>query len=202
MNAFGLLLLSAAFVISLIAPILMAIPVLLLFLVHLSSYLVTFIGSTVGYGMSSILYRGALDALEDEKISAERRAIIEQLSEKCVQEISTYRTELTAYAERIGNERTEKINTLFENIHDSIFENNMNGFFASMNQLGNVFGVELQFNTFRKRCSRQTAVDRTDRAAFLQRASGVGYRASSLRNLIKKNFATGVQKPGHKVFFA
>ena len=107
-----------------------------------------FIGSTVGYGMSSILYRGALDALEDEKISAERRAIIEQLSEKCVQEISTYRTELTAYAERIGNEKTEKINTLFENIHDSIFENNMNGFFASMNQLGNVFGVELQFNTF------------------------------------------------------
>ena len=107
-----------------------------------------FIGSTVGYGMSSILYRGALDALEDEKISAERRAIIEQLSEKCVQEISTYRTELTAYAERIGNERTEKINTLFENIHDSIFENNVNGFFTSMNQLGNVFGVELQFNTF------------------------------------------------------
>ena len=45
MNAFGLLLLSAAFVISLIAPILMAIPVLLLFLVHLSSYLVTFIAS-------------------------------------------------------------------------------------------------------------------------------------------------------------
>ena len=45
MNAFGLLLLGAAFVISLIAPILMAVPVLLLFLIHLSSYLVTFIAS-------------------------------------------------------------------------------------------------------------------------------------------------------------
>lgn len=45
MNAFGLLLLGTAFVISLIAPILMAVPVLLLFLVHLSSYLVTFIAS-------------------------------------------------------------------------------------------------------------------------------------------------------------
>lgn len=45
MNAFGLLLLGAAFVISLIAPILMAVPVLLLFLVQLSSYLVTFIAS-------------------------------------------------------------------------------------------------------------------------------------------------------------
>ena len=45
MNAFALLLLGTAFVISLIAPILMAVPVLLLFLVHLSSYLVTFIAS-------------------------------------------------------------------------------------------------------------------------------------------------------------
>lgn len=45
MNAFGLLLLGTAFLISLIAPILMAVPVLLLFLVHLSSYLVTFIAS-------------------------------------------------------------------------------------------------------------------------------------------------------------
>jgi len=45
MNAFGLLLLGAAFVCSLIAPVLLAVPVLLLFLVHLSSYLVTFIAS-------------------------------------------------------------------------------------------------------------------------------------------------------------
>ncbi len=45
MNAFGLLLLGTAFVASLIAPILLAVPVLLLFLVHLSSYLVTFIAS-------------------------------------------------------------------------------------------------------------------------------------------------------------
>lgn len=107
-----------------------------------------FIGSSVGYGMSNILYRGALDALENEKMSLERRTIIEQLSEQCIQEISKHRAKLTEYAEKIGNERTEKINTLFENIHDSIFENNVNGFFTSMNQLGNVFGVELQFNTF------------------------------------------------------
>lgn len=107
-----------------------------------------FIGSTMGYSMSSILYKGALDALEDEKISAERRAIIEKISEQCIKEISNYRNTLIKYAEKISNERTEKINTIFESIHESIIDNDINIFFGSMNQLGNVFGIELQFATF------------------------------------------------------
>ena len=45
MNAFSFVLLVISFVFGMIAPILMAVPVLLLFLIHLMSYLVTFIAS-------------------------------------------------------------------------------------------------------------------------------------------------------------
>lgn len=108
----------------------------------------SFIGSTLGYTISTVLYQGVLETLENEKISAKRRATLEALSAQTVAYISATRDELIEYADAVYHERTENTEQLLEQLNNNIIGNNINGLFETINHLGDSFGLELQFNTF------------------------------------------------------
>ena len=109
-----------------------------------------FIGSMIGYSASSMIYTGVLDTIKSEKISAERRIILEELSKKAIEEEENYRKKLTTYANEQYNMRESMCIQLFQQIKESILENNIDEFIHSMNQVGDVFGIELQFSSFKE----------------------------------------------------
>ncbi len=108
----------------------------------------TFIGSMIGYSSSSMLYKGSLEALKGAKISAERRAVIEEISNQAIKETENYRKSLIEFAKSEYNKREEVFYSIFKGIEDSILLNDIDGFILGMNKVGNEFGVKLRFNSF------------------------------------------------------
>lgn len=106
------------------------------------------IGSMLGYAVSGVIYTGALDALKGEKISAERRAVIEALCEKAIEEEKAYQKRLTEYAMSQYHKREATFSKLFEELGTHIVDNNIDGFMMAVNKIGNEFGVQMQFNSF------------------------------------------------------
>ncbi|WP_368646187.1 hypothetical protein AB4027_04710 [Alkalibacterium putridalgicola] len=108
----------------------------------------SFIGATLGSTMSSVLYKGTMEALEEEKLSFERRKVIEEISEQSVQAMNAYRESLIAYSNQVYSEREEVIRKSLDNLNHCILNNDVDSYFKTMNQLGNTFGVKLQFDSF------------------------------------------------------
>lgn len=107
-----------------------------------------FVGSMIGYTISNILYKSTLDIFKNEKISAERRRIMEELSAACVDEMVKYQQTLTEYASSEFHRREDTFNELFNGIYDSIIDDNINGFFENINGIGKEFGIKAGFQTF------------------------------------------------------
>lgn len=107
-----------------------------------------FIGSMIGYNSSSILYRGALETLENERISYERRKIIERLAEDAIKEQERYRAMISMYAEERKFQFRDSCEEILSEIEESIATNNINRFIVGMNQFGTLFGVKMNFDSF------------------------------------------------------
>lgn len=106
-----------------------------------------FIGSILGYNVSGVLYREAMGALQAEKIAYERRIIIEELARQAIEENKKYREMFIAFSKTQLNKRKEEIEKNLYILDKSILENNIDDFFYSVNNIGKIFGYNLQFKT-------------------------------------------------------
>ena len=106
-----------------------------------------FIGSILGYNVSGVLYREAMGALQAEKISYERRIIIEELARQAIEENKKYREMFIEFSKTQLNKRKEEIEKNLYILDKSILENNIDDFFYSVNNIGKIFGYNLQFKT-------------------------------------------------------
>lgn len=109
-----------------------------------------FVGGMISYTVSSILYKSTLDAFEGAKISAERRIIIEELSRQSIKEMKSYQETLTEYANSQLQRREEVFISLFDGISTSIFNNDIDGFIANINGIGQEFRIEMEFKSFKE----------------------------------------------------
>lgn len=107
-----------------------------------------FVGSMIGYSSSSMLYKGALEALNGAKVSGERRLVIEEISRASIIETERYREELLECAIVECNMREEIFKKLFDDIKKSIQNNDIEFFILSVDRVGKEFGVKMQFNSF------------------------------------------------------
>ncbi len=106
-----------------------------------------FIGSMIGYSSASMLYHGALDALQSAKIAAERRKIIEELCEEAINQMNHYKIVLHEYTRAKHSEREQQYMMLFSELENSITNNDINKYINCMDGFGKAFGVDLKLNT-------------------------------------------------------
>jgi len=108
----------------------------------------TVIGGMIGYTISSIFYKESLEALQNERISSERRRVIEKINEEAIKEMKAYRIALNE--QRLKEEQLleDFFFSTFEEIDHSILNNNMENFFNSINRLGNAFEMDMLFKDF------------------------------------------------------
>lgn len=107
-----------------------------------------FVGNIMGYTLSGIFYKGALEALEGAKVSAERRTVIEELCKYAIEEEKRYQQVLETYANAQYKQRQEKIQTFMQDIKESIKENNIEKYILSVNEMGNFFNIEMKFSSY------------------------------------------------------
>ena len=109
-----------------------------------------FVGSILGYNVSGVLYREAVGALKAEKISYERRLVIEELARKAIEENKKYREMFVELSNKTLVEREKKIQFLFNELEESIFENKIDDFFTTINNVGEIFGYNFQFKNMKE----------------------------------------------------
>ncbi|MGM0410280.1 MAG: hypothetical protein ACQEQF_05895 [Bacillota bacterium] len=106
------------------------------------------IGSMVGYMSSSQLYQSTLQLLEEEKLSNQKRDLINQLSNRALKEMKRKQKELEdVIVNKIGEDR-KKFNKAFKKINDAAIKKNINEFSEGLNQIALVFGRKLKFKNF------------------------------------------------------
>ena len=108
----------------------------------------TVVGGMIGYTISSIFYKESLEALQNERISGERRRVIEKMNEEAIKEMNTYRISLQEQRIEEGQLLEDFFISTFEEIDHSILNNDIDHFFQSMNRLGNAFEIDLLFKDF------------------------------------------------------
>lgn len=109
-----------------------------------------FVGSVLGYNISGVIYKEAMGTLKREKISYERRVIIEGLANEAIKENEKYKQMFIEYSRTQLNNREVEIRKNLEMLDRSIFENNIDDFFNSVNNIGKIFGGSLQFQTMKE----------------------------------------------------
>ena len=107
-----------------------------------------FVGSMVGYSISSILYYGALNTLKTVDISYERRITIERIANEAINENKKYIDKLNEFLIRSQKDYRENVVSLLENMQTCIFYNNVDGYISSIEKLGNIMGISLKIKTF------------------------------------------------------
>lgn len=110
----------------------------------------SFIGSLIGYSSASMLYHGALDALQGAKIAAERRKVIEEISEEAVKQMNHYKIILHEYTRAKHSEREKQYMMLFSELENSITNNDINKYINCMDGFGKAFGVDLKLNSMKE----------------------------------------------------
>lgn len=108
------------------------------------------IGGILGYNVSGALYKGALDALKAESISYERRIIIEKLAEEAIEENKKYKEMFIKISNKKLLDRNKKIKDFFEIFNKGIIENDIDKCIFSINNIGKIFGYDLQFNSMKE----------------------------------------------------
>ena len=106
------------------------------------------VGGMLAYIVSDILYIGAVEALKEADIAAERRAILEVFAQQAIDENMKYQKALLQYASEQYQRREDAITAELKNINNSIYNNNIDAFITSMNQIGTIFGIKMQFDSF------------------------------------------------------
>lgn len=110
----------------------------------------TVIGGMIGYTVSSLLYNESLNVLKSARISEERRRVIENFNEKAIAESKRYQEEIKTNSQKEYLRRDTLFGDIFKNINYSIMNNNIDSLFMSINELGEEFGISLQFKNFKE----------------------------------------------------
>ncbi|WP_313530757.1 hypothetical protein [Anaerotignum sp.] len=108
----------------------------------------TIVGGMIGYTISGVLYQSSLAILQREKLSEQRRILIESIVEESICEMKRYSENLKEQAIERCVYRENIYQTFFNDMYKSIEENDIDYFFSSIDYLGNFFGLELRFQTF------------------------------------------------------
>lgn len=108
------------------------------------------IGGILGYNVSGALYKGALDALKAENISYQRRIIIEKLAEEAIEENEKYKKMFIKISTEKLLDRDKKIKEFFNNFNEGIVENDIDKCIFSINNIGKIFGYDLQFKSMKE----------------------------------------------------
>ncbi len=109
-----------------------------------------FIGGMIGYTVSSLLYNNALATFKNAKIARERRIVIEAMCEQAIKQMNAYKSQLEYLYIQEQKYRAATFKNLLNSMDKCIFNNDVDGFCSSINELGSVFGVKLQFNNFQE----------------------------------------------------
>ncbi len=107
-----------------------------------------FIGGMIGSSEGGILYRGAMEALQCERISGERRRVIESIAQKAIDENRKYQMLMEQYARANYYQREHQLKTMFQQLDKSLMDGDMDGYVQNLEGLGNIFGVKLKFGSF------------------------------------------------------
>jgi len=106
------------------------------------------LGSMIGYTIGGILHNSALDILQREKLSEEKRLHIEAMAEESIVQMKIYSENLKNEAIKRQLYREKIYTTFFESMTISIKDNDIDALFSSIDYLGDFFGLKLQFKTF------------------------------------------------------
>ena len=107
-----------------------------------------FLGSMIGYTLSGIFYRGSLEALKGARIAEERRRVIEEISRAAIEEQKKYQETIVKYAREKFAQREEEFSVYLKKIRKSIEENQIDDYIASINHIGEMFDIKLEFSGF------------------------------------------------------
>lgn len=104
-----------------------------------------FVGSILGYNISSILYKEAMEALKSERISYERRIIIEEMAQQAIEENRKYREMFVEFSEKKLADRGNQIQSMLLKMEKSIIDNEIDEYMVIVNKMGEIFGCDLKF---------------------------------------------------------
>jgi|GEM_PF-1969693 len=107
-----------------------------------------FIGATLANTVSRSIYDNSVQILREEKISAERRAVIEAMCQTAIEELGVFQQEVEAYISQRNEYRKERYDMLFEDVQSTLMSGNINSFIQSINAFGQEFHVALDFESF------------------------------------------------------
>ena len=108
------------------------------------------IGGMIGYQLCSVLYHGAVDTLKRERMSEERRRVLEQVAKEAIARTRRYRQDLEQYAKEAYDKREIQIEEFLEGLYQSMRHNEIDDFISRINSFGTLFGVTLQFQSFQE----------------------------------------------------
>lgn len=106
------------------------------------------VGGMVGYMTGSAIYASSMELLQEQRLAAEKRVLIEQLAKDAIAAMEKERQELQ---ELINEHLTEQKNTFevcFNGINDAITSGDHSAFKENVNSLAITFGTTLQFIDF------------------------------------------------------
>ncbi|MCD8089694.1 MAG: hypothetical protein LUD81_03565, partial [Clostridiales bacterium] len=107
-----------------------------------------FVGSMVGYTASSVLYEGTLEAFKCEKISRERREVIEEISKQAKAENERYCKLLVECSKKGTAARNKEFGGYLNMAAKGILENNPDKFIYSINKVGSLFNIKSKVNSY------------------------------------------------------
>ena len=106
------------------------------------------VGSMAGSCVGSVLYRGAMEALQAERISEERRRVVENIAQKALEENKKYQTLILQSARTSSNMRGYQLNLLLQRLDNCMLEENVDAYVHTLEKVGEVFGYKLKFKSF------------------------------------------------------
>lgn len=108
----------------------------------------TVVGSMVGYMASSMIYQGALQAFEDERLSRENRERIHAYVESAKKQLEQETEEIEKYYVTLYARRKQVFRAGLQQVRQASEQDDFTAFAAGLQQIVGEFGDNLQFHTF------------------------------------------------------
>ena len=108
----------------------------------------TVIGGMIGYMTSSIIYKSAIQVLQEEQVSIERRNMIHVLTNVTLEAMNKQRKELSKLIDDHYKTRQILFKQSFDIIQKSTESNDLNLFTTALNNIALEMGKALQFRDF------------------------------------------------------
>ncbi|WP_010200148.1 hypothetical protein [Bacillus sp. m3-13] len=106
------------------------------------------VGGMVGYMTGSAIYASAMDLLQEQRLAAEKRILVEQLAKDAIAVMEKERQELQGLIHEHLAERQTTFEVCFEGINEAIISGDHSVFKENLNNIAITFGTTLQFLDF------------------------------------------------------